>query len=315
MQAPEQTRFAALYAKHLTALKLQGKADKTIEAYGRAVRRIARVFDRCPDDLSVEELQRYFAAYIDSHSWSAVKIDRNGLRFFHEQVLGRDLPWIAMLKPPVVRSLPDVLTCDEIARIVLASRQLRYKSFWWVTYSMGLRLSEALYLQVGDIDRGRMQVHVRLGKGRKDRFVHLPALTIKVLVRQWQSHRHPRLLFPGRLGADGAPAAGVMDRGTTQKAFARVVADVGIRKKVSIHSLRHSYATHLMEAGLHLRGVQTLLGHACPKTTARYVRMTEKMHDDGHVTVNRLMAALAKTTRAQARRPVAAGRSAQGAQS
>ncbi|MDN5939352.1 MAG: site-specific integrase [Salinisphaera sp.] len=300
MQASEQTRFEALYAKHLTALKLQGKAAKTIDSYARAVRRVARAFDRCPDDLSVEELRHYFAAYIDSHSWSAVKIDRNALRFFHEHVLGRDLPWIAMLKPPIVRALPDVLTQEEIARIILGSRELRYKSFWWVTYSMGLRLSEALYLQVGDIDRARMQVHVRLGKGRKDRFVHLPELTLKVLVRQWRSHRHPRLLFPGRAGADGTPAACVMDRGGTQKAFARVVADVGIRKKVSIHSLRHGYATHLMEAGLHLRGVQTLLGHACPKTTARYVRMTEKLCDDGHATVNHLMADLAKTTRAMA---------------
>lgn len=300
MQASEQTRFEALYAQHLTALKLQGKADKTIDSYARAVRRVARVFDRCPDDLSVEELQQYFADYIDSHSWSAIKIDRNGLRFFHEHVLGRELPWIHMFKPPVVRALPDVLTQDEIARIILGSRQLRYQSFWWVAYSMGLRLSEALYLEVGDIDRARMQVHVRLGKGRKDRFVHLPELTAKVLVRQWRLHRHPRLLFPGRAGTGGAPARGVMDRGGTQKAFARVIADVGIRKKVSIHSLRHSYATHLMEAGLHLRGVQTLLGHACPKTTARYVHMTEKVRDDGHATVNRLMADLATATRSAA---------------
>lgn len=315
MQASEQTRFDTLYAKHLTALKRQGKANKTIDSYARAVRRVARVFDRCPDDLRVEELQQYFADLIDSHSWSMVKIDRNGLRFFHEQVLGRDMPWVEMFKPPKVRSLPDVLTQDEIARIILGSRALRYQSFWWVAYSMGLRLSEALYLEVGDIDRARMQVHVRLGKGRKDRFVHLPELTLKVLVRQWRSYRHPRLLFPGCVGAGGAPARGVMDRGSTQKAFARVVEDVGIRKKVSIHSLRHSYATHLMEAGLHLRGVQTLLGHACPKTTARYVHLTEKVRGDGHATVNRLMADLSAATRAQARQPVAPKRTAEGARS
>ncbi|MDN5874263.1 MAG: site-specific integrase [Sinobacteraceae bacterium] len=308
MQASEQTRFDQLYAKHLTALKRQGKATKTIDSYARAVRRVARVFDRCPDDLSVEELQQYFADLIDSHSWSTVKIDRNGLRFFHEQVLGRDMPWIKMFKAPKVQSLPDILTQAEIARLILGSRELRYQSFWWVTYSMGLRLSETLYLEVGDIDRGRMQVHIRCGKGRKDRFVYLPELTLKVLMRLWCAHRHPRWLFPGRVGIDGAPAAGVMDRGGTQKAFRRVVADVGIRKKVSIHSLRHAYATHLMEAGLHLRGVQTLLGHACPKTTARYVHMTETIRGDGHDTVNRLMAELAEVTRAQARQPAAARR-------
>src|SRR5699024_7789180 len=147
------------------------------------------------------------------------------------------------------------------------------------------------------IDRERMQVHIRSGKGRKDWFVHLPDLTLKVLARLWRSHRHPCLLFPGRPGANGAPAVGVMDRGSTQKAFARVVADTGIRKKVSIHSLRHSYATHLMEAGLHLSGVQALLGHADPKTTARYVRMTEKVRADSHDAVNRLTVKLAQIMR------------------
>lgn len=307
MNATEQARFNALYQQHLTALKLQGKAAKTIDSYGRAVRRVARVFDRCPDDLTVAELQQYFADLVDSHSWSAVKIDRNGLRFFHEQVLGRDMPWVKMFKPPVVRSLPDILTQTEIARLILGSRELRYQSFWWVTYSMGLRLSETLNLQVGDIDRFRRQVHIRQGKGRKDRFVYLPDLTIKVLERQWASHRHPHFLFPGKPGAKDAPAAGVMDRGSTQKAFARVVADAGIRKKVSIHSLRHAYATHLMETGLHLRGVQVLLGHSCPKTTARYVHLTEKVLDDGHSIVNRMMAQLAQATR-QARQANTNGR-------
>jgi site-specific recombinase XerD len=300
MQAAEQSHFNRLYAQHVAALKRHGKADKTIDSYARAVRRVARVFDRCPDALTVEELERYFTELVDTHSWNVVKIDRNGLRFFHEQVLGRELPWLNLLKPPVVRSLPDVLTQEEIARLILTSRRLRYQSFWWGTYSMGLRLSETLYLAVGDIDRARMPVHVRAGKGRRDRFVHLPALTLKVLARQWRSHRHPKLLFPGRAGAHGAPAAGVMDRGSTQKAFARVVADTGIRKPVSIHSLRHSYATHLMEAGLHLSGVQALLGHASPQTTARYVRMTEKVRAETQDTVNRLMAELARATRAAA---------------
>src|SRR5699024_6060815 len=151
--------------------------------YARAVRRIARVFDRCPDDLTVEELEQYFTDLVDSHSWSMVKIDRNGLRFFFEQVLDREMPWLNLVKPPVTKALPDVLTPTEIGRLILVSRKLSYQSFWWVTYSMGLRLSETLYLEIGDIDRERMQVHIRSGKGRTDRFVHLPDLTLKVLVR------------------------------------------------------------------------------------------------------------------------------------
>lgn len=297
MQASEQARFDALYAKHLAALKRHGKADKTIDSYARALRRVARYVDRCPDDLSVEELERYFTDLIDTRSWSMVKIDRNGLRFFHQQVLKRDMPWLNLVKPPKVQALPDVLTQQEIARLILASRKLCYQSFWWVTYSLGLRLSETLHLTVGDIDRQRHLVHVRAGKGRKDRFVYLPDDTLRVLVRQWRSHQHPLWLFPGRPGIEGTPAAGVMDRGATQKAFALVVAEVGIRKRVSIHSLRHSYATHLMEAGLHLSGVQSLLGHASPQTTARYVRMTEKVRADSHETVNRLATDLMRITR------------------
>lgn len=297
MQASEQAKFDALYAKHLAALKRHGKADKTIDVYARALRSVARYVDRCPDDLSVEELENYFTNLIERRSWSLVKIDRNGLRFFHEQVLGRDMPWLNLIKPPKVQALPDVLTQQEIARLILASRKRCYQSFWWVTYSMGLRLSETLHLTVGDIDRQRQLAHVRAGKGRKDRFVYLPDATLRVLVQQWRSHRHPLWLFPGKPGAAGAPATGVMDRGSTQKAFAQVVAEVGIHKKVSIHSLRPSYATHLMEAGLHLSGVQSLLGHASPQTTARYVRMTEKVRADSHDTVNRLTDALARVTR------------------
>ncbi len=171
MNASEQSRFDILYQRHLVALNLQGKARKTIEAYAFAVRRLARYVDRCPDDLTTDELRDYFAALIDSHSWSAVKIDRNGIRFFYEHVLGAPIPWIDMVKPPVIQSLPDVLASDEIARIIRRTQVSRYQTFWLVVYSMGLRLGEALKLTVADIDSTRMLVHVRQGKGNKDRFV------------------------------------------------------------------------------------------------------------------------------------------------
>lgn len=288
MDASEQARFDDLYARHLRALKLQGKAPATVDGYARALRRAAAHFDRCPDQLSVEDFQSYFATLIDSRSWSLVKIDRCGLQFFYEHVLQRPWPWVGMIKPPVVHALPDVLTLDEVARLVKQTRERRYQTFWWTTYSLGLRLGEALNLTVADIDAARGQVHVRGGKGRKDRFVVLPSLTLGCLRRCWRDHRHPQLLFPG----NGSSSTGVMDRGSTQKAFARVVADCGIRKHVSIHSLRHAYATHLIEVGLNLRGVQELLGHACPQTTARYVHMTDRARDDRRVLVDGLMAQL-----------------------
>jgi integrase/recombinase XerD len=146
-------------------------------------------------------------------------------------------------------------------------------------------LGEALNLRVGDIDAGRGQVHIRNGKGHKDRFIVLPALTLACLRRYWREHRHRELLFPG----NGSSGTSVMDRGSTQKAFARVIADCKINKDVSIHSLRHAYATHLIEVGLKLRGVQELLGHSCPKTTARYVHMTDKCRDDRRSLIDGLM--------------------------
>lgn len=293
MNNTEKSRFDTLYTKHLTTLKLQGKADKTIEAYARAVRRIATWFEVCPDRLTKDQLNEYFAALIKSHSWSTVKLDRNGLRFFYEKVVDQKMPWLDLVKPPVVHSLPDLLTHLEIARIIQHTEQSRFQTFWFVTYTLGLRLGEALNLQISDIDGERMRVHVRRGKGNKDRFVILPALTYRVLQRHWSTHRHPRLLFPGRPGLDNAPAPQVMDRGTTQRAFKCVVADCGIHKKVSIHSLRHAYATHLIEAGLHLRGIQEQLGHACPNTTARYVQMTEKSLGDGTEIVQGMVKAFA----------------------
>ncbi len=136
-----------------------------------------------------------------------------------------------------------MLSVDEVARIILASHERRYRTFWLTTHSLGLRLGEALRLRIGDIDSARAQVHVRSGKGRKDRFVVLPALTLQCLRRYWRDHRH-------------------------------------------------AYATHLIEVGLNLRGVQELLGHACPKTTTRYVHMTDKCRGDRRVLIDGLMGEL-----------------------
>ncbi len=233
MTPAEQTRFDALYEQHLRALKLQGKSAKTIDVYARAVRRVAEHFDVCPDRLSVEQLSAYFAELVASHSWSTVKVDRNGLQFFWQHVLHRDWQWVKIVNPPKVRSLPDVLTVAEVERLIGATRHLRYRVFLLTTYSMGLRLSETLSLQVGDIDGQRQRVPIRRGKGHKDRFVPLPELTYQALGVLWRKHRHPMFLFPNAAG----PLEGVrnattpMDRGGTQRAMKAVVRDCGIKKK------------------------------------------------------------------------------------
>lgn len=300
MNTDHQARFDSLYEQHLRALKRHGKAAKTIEAYGLAVRRLAQFVDRCPDDLTTDELNRFFEWLIDTRGWSTVKLDRNGIRFFHEEVLGKALPWLSMVKPPKTQTLPDVLTVEEIAQIIHCTRERRYQVFWLTTYSMGLRLGECMRLEVADIDSSRMHIHVRLAKGNKDRFVVLPTITLETLRRWWAEHRHPRWLFPGQPSTPAVPAGHLMDRTTVQRAFKLAVTDAGIRKHVSIHSLRHSYATHLVEAGLSLRGVQDQLGHVSPTTTARYVRMTEVSKQNQGTVINALIEQLTDALRASA---------------
>ena len=153
-------------------------SDATIDSYARAVRRVTEHFDCSPERLSTEQLEVYFAELVDSHSWSTVKIDRNGLQFFWQYVLKKDWQWIKIIKAPKIQTLPDILAVSEVEQLIAVTYKLRYKVFLLATYSMGLRLGETLSLQVGDIDAERKQVHIRRGKGHKDRFVPLPDLTM-----------------------------------------------------------------------------------------------------------------------------------------
>ena len=233
MNQAETNRFNELYQRHLRLLKLQGKSQKTIDAYGRAVRRITEWFDCCPNELTLEQREQYFSDLVKSHSWSTVKIDRNGLQFFWKHVLKQDWQWVNIVKAPKVHSLPDILTVTEIEQLIGATRKLRYRVFLLATYSMGLRLAETLSLQVGDIDGKRKLVHIRRGKGHKDRFVPLPDLTYQALRALWLKHRNPCWLFPSAAGSpeDIRSATTHMDRGGTQAAMKAVVEQCGIKKK------------------------------------------------------------------------------------
>lgn len=233
MKKAETDRFNELYQRHLRLLKLQGKSKKTIDAYSRAVRRIRDFFDCCPDRLTIEQREKYFAELVESHSWSTVKVDRNGLQFFWKHVLERDWQWINIIKAPKVQSLPDILTVAEVEKLIGTTRKLRYRVFLLATYSMGLRLSETLALQVGDIDGERKQTHIRRGKGHKDRFVPLPDLTYQALRTLWCKHCNPCWLFPNAVGSPERirTATSHMDRGGAQAAMKAVVAQCGIKKK------------------------------------------------------------------------------------
>jgi integrase/recombinase XerD len=290
MNKAQQKKFDSLYQQHVNALHRQGKAATTIDVYARAVRRISEFFDVCPDRITQAQLKDYFTALVKSHSWSTVKVDRNGLQFFYKHILNQEWTWVDIVKPPQKKVLPDILTVKEVERLINGTRELRYQVFILTAYSMGLRLGEALNLHVGDIDKERMKVHVRQGKGKKDRFVTLPEATLVALRQYWATHRHPDLLFPaGKTPALRQAAPTVMDRGGLQKSFQVIVKDCGIRKRVTIHSLRHCYGAHLVETGLNLRAIQHEMGHECPKTTALYTQLTEVAQQQADKLINGLV--------------------------
>jgi len=246
MNKKETTRFDALYKRHLKLLKLQGKSKGTIDNYARAVRRISQYFDCCPDKLTPDQLEDYFSQFLDTHSWSTVKVERNGLQFFWRHILKIDWKWINMVKPPQIKTIPDILSPAEIEQFIGATRKLRYRVFFLATYSMGLRLSEALSLQVRDIDADLKRVHIRYGKGLKDRFVPLPDLTLRALRALWSKHRHPKLLFPNANGSMKTiqKAKTHMNKGGTQRAMKVAVAECGIKKK-SVSTLCATVLPHI----------------------------------------------------------------------
>lgn len=234
MKTPSNSTFKQNYETHLKHLQLKGLQPKTLEAYARAIRRIGQHFDYRIEALSEEQLLDYFTALLHSHSWSTVKLDLYGLKFFYRHVLRK--PWvnIDLIKPPKATRLPDILTVEEACALFRATRRLSYRVFFFTTYSLGLRLGEGLALEVGDIDAKRLRVHVRAAKGNKDRFVPLPHATLDVLRRFWSVHRHPVLLFPNRKGGLKAShrATTPLDRGGVQATMRKVVAACGIKKRL-----------------------------------------------------------------------------------
>ena len=286
MNIDEQTRFNILYERYLNELTLQGKSPKTIEMYSRCLRKVGDYFDCCPDNLTADQLKAYFLQLVSTRSWSAVKIARNAIQFFYKHVLDRPWTWIKIVKPPKLQPLQDVLSMSEMELIINHTYKLSYQVYFLTTYSLGLRLSESLNLTIADIDGHLMRVHIRRGKGNKDRFIPLPLLTYKALRRYWATHRHPRLIFPG----GKAPGQDiVMDKGGVQKAIKIVAKECGISKNIHIHSLRHSFATHLLENGVNLRSIQVYLGHVSPDTTAKYTRMTQEASQNSALMVNALV--------------------------
>lgn len=274
-------------------MQLRGLSRKTQDCYVRAVRQLAQHYGKSPDLLSEEELRQYFL-YLrnDKHaSSSAFTIALCGIKFFYQQTLTRKWTTLDLVRPPREKKLPVVLSTDEVRRILGCLRRPRYRVCLTTIYCCGLRLQEGVHLQVRDIDGDRMVVHVRHGKGAKDRYVPLPQCSLKMLRQHWSRHRHPMWLFPARIRAAAPPSAAIrpMSVRGVQQAFRAAWQESGIQKPATVHTLRHSYATHLLEAGINLRLIQVYLGHSSPKTTAIYTHLTRKVEDVAAKAINRVM--------------------------
>jgi len=274
-------------------LQLKGMSERTIEMYVRAVRQLAEHYKKSPDQISEEELRYYFLYNKNIRKWSrtASTIALCGLKFFYTHTLKRHWTTLHVVRPEKEKKLPVVLSIAEVHNILRRVRLFRHQACLFTIYSLGLRLSEGTHLQISDIDADRMFVHIHRGKGNKDRYVPLPERTLHLLRRFWSTHRNPVWLFPapGR-GGQGMPTADKpISLTSIQGAFKEAVVRSGVVKNVSVHHLRHSYATHLLEAGVALRYVQEYLGHDDPKTTMIYTQLINRSLPDPVNQINAVM--------------------------
>ncbi len=287
---PTDQQFVKNYDKLIKCLRLAGLQPKTIEAYSRAIRRIGNFFNCQIDNLTSDQQLDYFCGLLDSHSWSTVKIDLYGLKFYYTRVLDKTWQDVPMIKPPKTTRIPDILSVEQLNQLFTATGKLSYQVFFFTIYSMGLRLSEGVNLAVGDIDADNMRVHIRDSKGNKDRLVPLPENTLQTLRSFWSLHRHPDFIFPSRKrGLKNARlVTKPIDKSGIQSALKAVVRQLGIKKRITCHSLRHSYATHLLEAGVDLIELQKILGHSSVLVTSRYTHLTTKTGNNARQAINSL---------------------------
>lgn len=249
-------------------LRVRNYSPRTIETYSGCVAQFAKHFGRSPDLLGPEEVRTYQLHLLDRGvSWSKFNQTVCALRFLYGKTLGRpeQVPMIPYGKRP--KTLPCVLSPEEVARLIDATGPGRERVMVQTAYACGLRLEELLRLQVSDIDSSRMVVHLHQGKGRKDRLVPLSKRLLEELRAYWRCHRPRTWLFPNRT------QTGPLHAGTIQRGFRRVVKRAKLAKPATMHTLRHSFATHLLEAGVDVLTLQKLLGHSQLSTTALYLHL------------------------------------------
>ncbi|MBF8288100.1 MAG: integrase family protein [Candidatus Rokubacteria bacterium] len=265
-------------------LKIRGYGERTCKTYLAQVRDLALHYMLPPDELTIEQINAYQGHLVQDRklAWSSFNIAVCAIRFFYRVTLGRD--WDVRRIPYQKKQthLPVVLSREEMVALFTAIANLKHRAIAMVIYSAGLRVSEAAHLLVGDIDVGRKAIRVRQGKGRKDRYAMLSDQIVEMLAAYREAVRPDAWLFPGDI-----PGRPISTR-AVQRAMARARQKAGLVKGVTPHTLRHSFATHLLEDGVHIRAVQLLLGHKSLKTTTIYTHVTDAYLRDTRSPIDRL---------------------------
>lgn len=260
--------MSKLRKKMVAQMERANYSTSTINSYVYAVQCLALHYGACPSTLSDEQIGEYLNSLWErKYSWSTINAYYSGIKWLYEQVLDR--PWNQRLLPRPRREkrLPQILSQEEVKRLLEATKNLKHKTALMVMYSAGLRIGEVVRLRVGDIDSDRMLIRIEQAKGKKDRYTLLSPIALQMLRQYWKRYRPAKWLFEG------------MDRSnhwsirSLQQVFKRSAQKAGIRKSVSSHSLRHSFATHLLEQGVDTLTIKELLGHSQLQTTARYLHV------------------------------------------
>jgi integrase/recombinase XerD len=278
-------------------MQLRGFSARTQECYVAAVRQLVEHFHRNPGQLTEEDLRQYFLYLANEKkvARATATIALCGIKFFYERTLKRDWTTLRCVRPQREKKLPVVLSREEVRRILTEVRIPVYRACLTTIYACGLRLLEGAHLQVHDVYRGRILLHIH-GKAKKDRYVPLPEPTLEMLRSYWRAHRSPLWLFPAptRHGLKHSLVhnGGPVTRSSLQSAFRRALKRTGIIKRAHVHTLRHSYATHLLEAGVNLRIIQDNLGHGSARTTQIYTHLTREVKATLTDPLNQLMQGL-----------------------
>ena len=258
-----------LRQRMINDLTVRGLAENTKLSYLRSVTRLARHYRRSPDQISAQEVQDYLIHLREQRglSWKSCNTIRHGVRFFFRITLALPDPHFYLPGAKEPSTLPQILNHDELLRLFTVATNPKHRAVLMTAYAAGLRASELCELRVCDIDSVRMCLRIDQGKGNKDRYVPLSPRLLEQLRGYWRRERPRRWLFPGR------PAARPMSRSAPWDVYQRAKNKAGIGKAGGIHTLRHNYATGLLEAGVELPVIQRRLGHSSIRSTMRYLHL------------------------------------------